>query len=113
MACERFSISHTSTAMYGQGTGGHGRAFAHEDSNLTARRLFLPEKYPSPITTDRVSQTSGISGSGVFDLKSKAPCPTPPGDVLNLCGKSAEDRLARPERRPIATQPQNWPMLPA
>src|SRR5438874_8860579 len=36
----------------GQGTGGHGRAFAQEDSNLTARRLFLPEKYPSPITTD-------------------------------------------------------------
>jgi hypothetical protein len=34
------------TAFNGQGTGGHGRAFAQEDSNLTARRLFLPEKYP-------------------------------------------------------------------
>jgi hypothetical protein len=31
---------------FGQGTGGHGRAFAREDSNLTARRLFHPEKYP-------------------------------------------------------------------
>ena len=31
---------------FGQGTGGHGRAFAHEDSNLTPRRLFHPEKYP-------------------------------------------------------------------
>ena len=48
----------------GQGTSGHGRAFAHEDSNLTAGRLFLPEKYPSPITTDRVSYAGGIDGSG-------------------------------------------------
>jgi hypothetical protein len=38
---------------FGQGTGSHGRAFAHEDSNLTARRLFHPEKYPWLITTDR------------------------------------------------------------
>jgi len=62
----------------GQGTGGHGRAFAQEGSNLTARRLFLPEKYPSPITTDRVSQAGGISGSGIVDLQSKEPRPTPP-----------------------------------
>jgi len=34
------------TAFNGQGIGGHGRAFAQEGSNLTARRLFLPEKYP-------------------------------------------------------------------
>jgi len=27
-------------AKFGQGTSGHGRACAHEDSNLTARRLF-------------------------------------------------------------------------
>jgi hypothetical protein len=27
--------------------------------------------------------------------------------------KSAEGRLARLKRRPIATQPSNWPMLPA
>ena len=46
---------HQHCKFNGQGTCGYGRAFAQEDSNLTARRLFLPEKYPSPITTDRVS----------------------------------------------------------
>jgi hypothetical protein len=30
-----------------------------------------------------------------------------------LCGKSAEDRLARPEQRPIATQQHTPLMLPA
>jgi hypothetical protein len=28
------------TDHFGQGTGGHGRAFAHEESNLTTRILF-------------------------------------------------------------------------
>src|SRR2546421_2840391 len=32
---------------------------------------------------------------------------------FNFCGKSAEDRLARPERRPIATRQNCWPMLSA
>ena len=42
--CNRSIPLHTD--HFGQGTGGHGKAFAHEDSNLTARRLFHPEKYP-------------------------------------------------------------------
>jgi len=62
--------------------------FAQEASNLTARELFLPEKYPSPITTDRVSQAGGISGSGIVDSQSKEPRPTPPSYVLN-CAERA------------------------
>jgi hypothetical protein len=45
-----FTTGETFSTLYkdhfGQGTGGHGRAFAREDSNLTARRPFHPEKYP-------------------------------------------------------------------
>jgi len=39
---------------------------------------FYQEKYPWPITTDRVSQTGGTNGSGIVDLQSKEPRPTPP-----------------------------------
>jgi len=48
----------------GQGTSDNGRALAQEDSNLTARRLFLPEKYPSPNTTDRVSYAGELFDRG-------------------------------------------------
>jgi hypothetical protein len=53
--------------------------------------LFLPEKYPSPITTDRIRLAGGMSGSGiVFQLEGTATYATQLGSVL--CGKSAEDR---------------------
>jgi len=36
-----------------------------------------------------------------------------PPAKFQFCGKSAENRLVRTERRPIATQPGYRPMLPA
>jgi len=66
------------TDHFGQGTGGHGRAFAHEESNLTARRLFHPEKYPWPITTNRVSSAGGIRWQryGRFTVEGTTVCAT-------------------------------------
>ena len=68
----------------GQGICGHGRACAHEDSNLTARRLFHLKKYPWPFATDQV-KAGGISDSGIVDSQSKEPRPAPPSE-LNFVG---------------------------
>ena len=82
-----------SVKQFGQGTGGYGRAFAQEDSNLTARKLFLPEKYPSPITTDRVSYAGGIADGGPIArtdrLTVEVTAVYPTQQVFELCGKSA------------------------
>jgi len=58
-----------------------------------------------------------MSGGGIVDLQSKEPRPTPPSWVF-YCAERApgwtdEDRLARPKRRPIATQSSYRLMLPA
>jgi hypothetical protein len=82
------------TAFNGRGTGGHGRVFAQEDSNLTARRPFLPEKYPSPITTDRQSQAGGMGGSGVVELTVEGTATRATQLSFELCGKSAEESVS-------------------
>ena len=65
------------TDHFGQRTGGRGRAFAREDSNLTARRLFRQRSIrgQSPLTVE--VKLGGISGSGMVDLKPKKPRPAP------------------------------------
>jgi hypothetical protein len=71
-------IKRTAYAMrkFRQGTCGHGRACAHEDSNLTALRLFHLRSIRglSPLT----NYAEGISGSGRFrsTVEGTAACAT-------------------------------------
>jgi hypothetical protein len=71
---------------FGQGISGYGRAFAHEDLNLTAQRLFRQRsiRHQSPLTvvlrranlgsgfrqqahTCQTAQAGGMDGSGIVD----------------------------------------------
>jgi hypothetical protein len=60
--------------IIGQGTSGHGRAYAHEDSNLTARRLFRQRSIrgQTPLTLYSLDFSSELRLAG----RARAPVPT-------------------------------------
>jgi hypothetical protein len=58
---------------FSHGTGRPRRGLRRRGFEPHSAKAVSRQKYPWPITTDRVRSAGGISGSGMVDLQSKEP----------------------------------------
>src|SRR5260370_25156446 len=99
--------------------GPHSSLSSRANDNGTAGTLPLSSMPKREHTSARGQSPLTVQVRGLEEERNghgqptaKGPGPTPPAK-FQFCGKSAENRLVRTERRPIATQPGYRPMLPA